>query len=247
MKKTMLGIAGALLLIYTALLAPMLNFTIGIAFTFLLGLLFLLWCIFYEKINAAAQKGFLKWLRRLIIAALLFMLSVIVFLAVYGNTSSVTYEEDALIVLGAGIRGEAVSVTLANRLDAAAEYAAQNQNALIVVSGGQGPQEAISEALAMERYLIASGVEPERIIKEDASTSTYENFLYSKEILDKTLKHPYKTAYVTNTFHLYRAGLAARAAGLDAAGCSARLEWYGVPVNYLREVLAVLKTWILGV
>ena len=53
---------------------------------------------------------------------------------------------DAVIVLGCGVRGERVSLTLARRLDAALAYLEENPKAYVVVSGGQGAGEDISEA-----------------------------------------------------------------------------------------------------
>ena len=102
----------------------------------------------------------------------------------FGFTDTVTYKEDAVIVLGAGLRGENLSLILRNRLDAAVEYYNENPEAVIVVSGGQGPDEDIPEAEAMERYLYEQGVPLNKIIKEDKSTSTEENFKFSKELLE---------------------------------------------------------------
>ena len=84
------------------------------------------------------------------------------------NISNVQYDEDAIIVLGAGIRGEQVTRILANRLNTAIEYHKKNPSAKIIVTGdqGQGRREFIPESLAMKRYLIAIGI-PEEIIFEE--------------------------------------------------------------------------------
>ena len=104
---------------------------------------------------------------------------------IFSSFLTVTYSEDAVIVLGAAVHGKTPSLTLKKRLDKAVEYHAQNPNAVIVVSGGQGAQEDISEAEAMKIYLIENGVKSDKIIKEENATSTYENFKFSKEILTK--------------------------------------------------------------
>lgn len=91
-------------------------------------------------------------------------------MGVYGVRDTVTYEEQAVIVLGAGIKGNQVSRTLQLRLDKTIEYAQKNPNALIVVSGGQGPQETVTEACAMEKYLLENGIRAERILKEEQAT-----------------------------------------------------------------------------
>lgn len=167
------------------------------------------------------------------------------FLFAHGRIENVRYDEDAVIVLGAGLRGEDVTVLLALRLDTAYEYWQRNPDAYIVVSGGQGADEVIPEALAMRNYLLRRGVPDEVIIMEDKSTSTRENFRFSKAILDKKLKSGYKTAYVTTDFHSYRAGVIAAQEGLRSTHANSNLSWYLVPTNYLRESVGVIKLWTL--
>ena len=84
-------------------------------------------------------------------------------------------EKIIIIVLGAGLKGDTPSLALERRLEKAAEYMNKNGNAIAIVSGGQGKGETISEAQAMENYLLNHGIREDRIIKEDNSTSTYEN------------------------------------------------------------------------
>ncbi len=121
----------------------------------------------------------------------------------YGKADNVTYSEDAVIVLGAGIQGEELTDNLRHRLDMAIDYYTENQKAIIVVSGGQRPQEAITEALAMEQYLLSQGVPEAQIIKEEAATSARENFLYSKQILEDHFEKPYCVAFITNDYHIW--------------------------------------------
>ncbi len=166
------------------------------------------------------------------------------FLFFFGLNDTVTYDEDVIIVLGAGIRGETPTKALVYRLNKALEYHERNPKALIVVSGGQGPREDISEALAMERYLVERGVTSSNIIKEDKSTSTQENFLFSKRILDNHFDREYTTSYVTNDFHIFRASIYAKIAGLSPNRLHASTPWYLVPPSYFRECAAVIKLLI---
>ena len=80
-------------------------------------------------------------------------------------------------------------LTLARRLDAALAYLEENPKAYVVVSGGQGAGEDISEAEAMRRYLAARGIEESRILMEDKSMSTLENFLFSCLLYTSLLPH----------------------------------------------------------
>lgn len=175
------------------------------------------------------------------IVALIMML----FIHFYGKNDNISYQEDAVIVLGAGIKGEKVMKMLAYRLDKAVEYSERNPGAVIIVSGGQGRREDIPEALAMERYLIDKGIAKERIIKEDKSTSTYENLIFSKKILDERFETPYKLAIITNGFHIFRAAGMAERLGLDITHLHAEIDWYYIPYNYLRECAAIAKMWLL--
>ena len=220
------------------------NFTVGTVFSYLLGLILLLYGIFYKRLS----KKLPKWLKCVAVLGYVFVLTFTISLYVCGNSDNVDYKEDAIIVLGAGIKGEKIGTNLQKRLDTAIEYHKENPNAVIVVSGGQGPYEDISEALAMERYLISNGVSQDKIIKEDRSTSTRENFEFSKKLLDLRFgESEYKVAYITNGYHVYRAGLVAENAGFDGiTHIHAETPWYTAIPNGLREVLAVMKTWLIG-
>jgi len=168
----------------------------------------------------------------------------IIFLGVYGNINRADYTEDVLIVLGAGVRGEEVSLHLAHRLDRAATYLADNPRALVIVTGGLGNRASITEAEAMERYLLAKGVAPERIIQENQSTSTYENLAFSRDILYKYFPEGFRAALITNDFHIYRAIRTSRRVGIYAYGIGAPTPLFSLPINYLREMLAVVHMWV---
>lgn len=242
LKKIML-LAGILLIADSLLLAFKTNINAGTALTFMSGAVLMVWSIWYKKI--AEMKGILKLLKYMVLAAILFTVGMIAFLVYQGHSDSVTCEEDAVIVPGAAVHGKTVSHTLAYRLDKAAEYAKKNPKAIIVVSGGKGPQEEVTEASAMKNYLINKGISEEKILKEENATSTYENFRFSKELLDSQFKRGYTCVYTTSAFHLYRAGEIAKQAGIKAEGQGSKVDWYTVPSVYLREVLAVMKFWIL--
>ena len=236
--KIVLCILGVLLLLNGVAVSVASNFNLGIVLTFLLGAVFLFGGIFLSWIVRRVPK----WLW---ITCLCGIMAVVLFasaLLTIGRFDDTSYDEDAIIVLGAGIHGERVSLTLRNRLEAATLYHKKNPDALIVVSGGQGPQEDITEALAMERYLIERGIPKEMIIKEEQSTSTAENFAFSKGLLDERLGEEYSVAYVTNDFHIFRAGMIARNAGLEnITHVNSSTVWYLVVPCCLRECVAILN------
>lgn len=151
---------------------------------------------------------------------------------------------DYLIVLGAQIQGDQVTESLKRRLDKAMEYLDNFPGTRLIVSGGKGSDEAVSEAEAMRDYLVAHGVEAGSILMEDKSTTTKENLKFSARLIGD-ISCP--VGIVTNNFHIYRARkYAARLGYKDtygmAAGCSkVMLLNYGV-----REFFAVWKMWICG-
>lgn len=239
-------IAGALLLTDGLFLAATTNINTGTALVLLAAAAFISYGIWYKKIETITAKGFLRIIKYAVLAALLFLLCLIGFLACQGQSNSLDYKEDAVIVLGAAVHGDQVSRSLAHRLDKAVEYSKRNTDAVIVVSGGKGSQEAVTEAAAMEAYLLGKGISQKQIVKEEKATSTCENFKFSKELLGSRFQgKAYTCVYITNDYHLYRAGKNADSAGLEAKGLGAYTDWYNVPSAYLRESLAVVKFWLL--
>ena len=232
------------LVIYGAILSVMSNFNAGIIMIFALGGLFIVYSLFYDRLRHYAAARVIKWL---VAAALCFEAILVGFIAYSGVHDNVRYNEDAVIVLGAGIHGDRVSLPLKRRLDKALEYHEKNPEAVIVVTGGKGFQETVTEAEAMEKYLLGKGVAPECIVKEEKATSTNENMRFTKEILDSRLDKAYSVAVITNNFHIYRGVCIAKNEGFtDVTHLHAGLEWYNLMPCYLRETLAVLKLWILG-
>lgn len=238
-------IIGILLLINGIFTAIKTNINTGTALTLLGGIFFTLYGIRYEKIAVATSAGIKRSIKYMVWIIIAIAACMMAFIACTGHNDTVKYDEDAVIVLGASVNGDKVSRTLACRLDKTVEYSKKNQGALIIVSGGQGTQEDVTEGFAMEQYLIKKGIPEDRIIKEEKATSTYENFKFSKEILDNHFKEPYTCAYITNRFHLYRAGKLGEETGLNARKLGADMDLYFVPSCYFRETLAVIKLWIL--
>jgi len=147
------------------------------------------------------------------------------------------------IVLGAKVNGETPSLSLQYRLEAALKYAREHPHVILILSGGQGPEEFIPEAEAMKRYLTAHGIEEDRLLLESESTSTYENILFSKRLLPKSAD---RVTIITSDYHLARARKLARGLGLETDAAEAKtpkiVEWKLTS----RERLALLKISIFG-
>lgn len=148
---------------------------------------------------------------------------------------------DYIIVLGARVKGTVPSLAFASRINAAAKYVKENENTIVIASGGKGSGEDISEAECIKRELVRQGINESRIILEDRSTDTYENIDFSKKLIpgDAT-----SGLVVTNNFHLYRAISIARDHGLDVQGLPAKTPWKAVLKSYTREYLAITKFYL---
>lgn len=175
---------------------------------------------------------------------------------------------DYVIVLGAKVDGTLPSKSLKKRLNKALEYAENNPNTILVLSGGQGRDEPLSEAQVMYSYLEFNGVPRDQLLMESRSRNTKENITFSKDVierherwkasvlreevqddyLDRSGGDPVKIGIITSNFHMLRAEGIARKQGIaDVHGISAP----GDPVMalhlWVRECFAILKDKFLGV
>lgn len=197
-------------------------------------------------------KGNLKKLHRVIsifsLVGLIFFIlleGVIIFYPKENKNKS-----DLLMILGAGVNGKTPSLTLKGRLDKGIEYLKKyDDNTYVVVSGGQGRGEDISEALCMKEYLVQNGVLESKIIMEDKSTSTGENFRFSKEVIKNELGLDVESArikVITNDFHSFRSNMIGRRNGYENLNFySSRTYWPLIPIYYVREGFAFLKSYLI--
>jgi len=199
-------------------------------------------------VNREVQKMKIKKNLQLIIKSLiiLFLVSFILIeglIIVNGNIKE-TNDVDYMIILGARLYGDVPSPALYERLKVAEEYLHDQKDLKIIVSGGQGIDEYISEAEAMERYLINNGIDKNRIILEDKSTSTFENIRNSLNIIKENdnLEEP-RVLMVTNKFHVFRSKLLANRLGGKAYGLAAEVPPTIVVPQYIREYFAVIKSF----
>lgn len=148
---------------------------------------------------------------------------------------------DYLIVLGARVKGTVPSLSLQARIDTAAHYLKENKKTLVIASGGKGPGEDISEAVAIKTALIEQGIDEFRIKLEDQSTDTYENIKFSKKLLPDNAK---SGLLVTNDFHIFRSKMIAEDEGLQVNGLPAKTPVQAVVKSYIREYLALTKYYL---
>ncbi|MDU4962053.1 MAG: YdcF family protein [Sporomusaceae bacterium] len=146
---------------------------------------------------------------------------------------------DTIIVLGARLSGREPGAMLRLRLEEAARLYAAGYAPVIIVSGGLGSDEEISEAAAMKKFLVDRGIPAAAIYPEDQSRNTFQNLAFSQRIMRE---HQLATAIiVSNASHIRRALVLAAQLGLPATGAAAPMadSLYLTAKQYAREGAAV--------
>ena len=157
------------------------------------------------------------------------------------NVLPVIKHPDYIIILGSGLIGDKVPPLLAQLLEKGKMmYEKFNHTPKIVVSGGQGTVETLTEADAMAQYLRRSGISKEDVIVERQSTTTLENLRFSKAILDEKREKNYRCLVVTNSFHSLRAGIYMRKLDLKGRSIGSRTALYFLPSSWIRETLGLI-------
>ncbi len=147
---------------------------------------------------------------------------------------------DYIIVLGAQMKDWGPSVVYKHRLDAAVEYLNNNPDTMVVVTGGQGANESISEGEGGKAYLIEQGISEDRILVEKESVDTSQNIQYAIALIDNP--DDKQIGIVTNNFHVFRGTmLAKRYTNADISGIAAFTEYLYLPNNMVRECFGILK------
>lgn len=190
---------------------------------------------------------FPNWIRWMLVLALTIGFLVFFLLCgrvIGGMMSRGSAGLDYVVVLGAQVKGEVPSRALHKRLKKVLQYAEENGDTILILSGGQGSGEDITEAECMRRWLVERGIDPKRLILEENSTSTMENLKFSDELTECSGT---RTGILSNNFHVYRAVRLAEKLGYEhAEGIAAESDAI-MQVHYVvREVFALVKEKLVG-
>lgn len=208
-------------------------------------------CLANEKVEKIIKKIWRKRIGKvflsLLIAILLILSTICIIFSVLmakamNNEPKSSYPA---IVLGCRVYGTKPSPMLKRRLEAAKQYLDKYPEEIVVVTGGQGSGEDISEAQAMKVWLVENGIEEDRIIVEDKSVNTTQNIEYAKKLLDDEFKTE-EVVIITDSFHQYRASFLAKQFGLKTYAVNAKTNPDYVPTFWVREWLGLAKDHILS-
>lgn len=192
-----------------------------------------------------------QWLRALLglLLAVLLAFGALLGAVLYGAYDHIQGDPQIMVILGCQINPWGPSVLLRDRLDKALDYLEDHPDLTVVVSGGQGPDEHISEAQCMYDYLTEHGVDEEQILLEDRSSNTVENLRYTMELLaDEGYDTTADMVVVSNGFHLTRVRMLwSRVCGGDYNLSTLAAPSSHVPSRlkmYIREPLALVKSFV---
>lgn len=266
------GIGVALCLIYYGIIVCYSGISTSFVWFWPLAALFLLGFVAGGIYNRFHPKKCPLWLP---VSAITFFTACAVILCVVealvflGAASSDVPNLDYVIVLGAKVEEGRISSSLQKRLDKAIEYSRKNPDTILILSGGKGEDEPVSEAQMMYEYLKYSGVPARQMIMEERSASTVENIAYSKVMIDELEQEkekeqagslhkapgpymivedkPVQIGVLTSNFHVFRAIQIGKKCGIEGiCGISARSDVILFAHLCVRECAAILKDKLMG-
>lgn len=229
-------ISGLLLLFL--FLAPIFEdvFNIATIIGCLMGVFPLILGILWKNINAKLAVILLAGFAFVSVTIICLM----IFIFIKGKSKAT--DQKIIIVLGCKVKGDKPSLSLLKRIESAYEFLIKNENCVAVLSGGQGADENISEAQCMYNLLREKGIDKNRLIIEDKSTSTDENIRFSKELINGR-----EVAIATSEYHQLRAGMICKRHGLNAYAQSSKTKPSILPTFLLREILGIVKEMICSI
>ena len=201
--------------------------------------------IFFRQINNCIAKLNQKKTGKVVLRVIALLVAVITIFVISATVKMIWVannapnKETTVVVLGCQVKPYGPSLMLSERLEAAYRYLNENKNAKCILSGGQGTDEIMSEAQCMYEWLVEKGIDKERLYIEDKSTSTRENLMFSKQIIEENGLEPAITI-ITNEFHQYRASKIAKSLGIEHYNVSASTLITLLPTYYVRELGGIL-------
>ncbi len=210
----------------------------------------------YKPYAGRKKRLWLKLLAALLVLALAAFAALEVYIGLHSRTNIVG-EPQTMVIFGCQVKPWGPSILLQDRLDTALTYLEDHPDMKIVVTGGKGDDEHMSEAQCMYDYLTAHGVDGEKIWMEDQSRNTWQNVnntfaLMQREGWDMTDD----VILVSSGFHLARIEMLWDRARIAQLGNEVYNDQYistlAAPVNhapsavkmFFREPLALVKSYI---
>ena len=185
---------------------------IGIWFPPLYFLILLIITYYLDELKKILKKAYRPLIILFYTGMLLFLIAFTIFgVLIFGYTAdNIPENPDLIIVLGCQVKGDKPGSLLKARLDTTVETLNKYPYAICIVSGGQGPDEIVEEARVMKKYLVDKGIDENRIFEEDKSASSFQNLIFSKDIIEKNNINHESIVILTSEYHIPRAVLIAK-------------------------------------
>ncbi len=210
----------------------------------------------YKPYGGRKNRLWLKVVAALLVLALAAFAALEVCIGLHSR-DSITGQPNIMVIFGCQVKPWGPSILLQDRLDTALTYLKDHPDMTVVVTGGKGDDEHISEAQCMYDYLTAHGVDGENIYMEDKSRNTWQNANYTLELLvEKGYSITDDVLLVSSGFHLSRIEMLwdrARAAKLTGETYNDQyISFLAAPVShtpsaiqmFFREPLALVKSFV---
>lgn len=164
-----------------------------------------------------------------------------------------TYDDmrmDSAIVFGArAYKDGRYNPCLVARVEKAVALYKNNNVTKLILTGGYDSEDGVNEAETMQKIALEKGVKKEAILLENKATSSYENVVYSKALMEK---EGIRSAFlVSEPFHTTRIELIARSLGMSTVPSAAVdspcwTKWTYFSRYSLKEPLAVMYYLLTG-
>lgn len=212
------------------------------------GIAYILYLVIWPMLKGVPKSGFFNFLYAYLSFCFFFTLTIFVMYTITNILNLIKNPRKKykyIIVLGSGLKnGNQVTPLLASRIDKGIEAYHQNRGSFLVLSGGKGEDENISESEAMKNYAVQNGVSELYILTEDKSVNTRENLLFSKQVIENHEKvDKGELLVVTTNYHVLRALLLAKRLGIACDGRGSQTKLYFSINAFVREWIAYLVIW----
>lgn len=156
---------------------------------------------------------------------------------IYSDIDDLPTGSDAVMILGASVKGNKLSQILQDRAETAIQVYQAKKAAKILISGDGDPEDFYDEVATIKKYLINRGIPPHIVFVDNGGFDTYDSLWRAKHIFGIT-----HITISTQRFHLPRALLIAHGLGIQAEWIAAdRTVYTNAERNALRESFARIK------
>ncbi len=209
-------------------------------------------CIFFEQFRKITLNLWNKPVGKVLlcavsaVACICVIYSVVISILMYRQINDPPKNDNTtVIVLGCKVKNGRPSAMLACRLNAAYTFLSEHESVNVIVSGGKGDDELISEAQCMKDYLVSKGISAERIFMEDKSVNTLQNLEFSRNIsIENNL--PQNFTLITDGYHQFRAEMLAHKLDIHPYNISGYTAWYVLPTYWVREWIGIAYYALFG-